>query len=1398
MPMKNLMLDFEGLDAGTIELARLVSIAVRVEPEFLRVVRLQLAPWCGASDEADLWFSSLVEARGIDGVVFEADVASQLRDELAEDEKVLQRAWEITQRYHASIPPILRLEEMVTWASLAGADSIVDEQLSQLVVKMQHGGQGDIIGWACHALPRFPARVNRSRFAWILHFASQNRADFRGGLKGAVPEEIVSPEVADILGHMPEVDLLVRRDGDVVEFGQVHSGRLFSVRVPDTDPRVIELIADDRRSPRTEIVSVPSKSIVRRRIGRRPIRIRSMGGKEYDVPSDVRPSDGFEYDAFLAHNAKDKPAVRELAERLTADGLRVWFDEWVIKPGDMIPLQIEKGLEGSRTLILFMSGNAFATEWGTLERHTALFRDPMNQKRRFVPLLLEDCEIRDPLRQFAYVDWRERDEAEYGRLLAVLSHKSVEATEVEETPVSVHDSILMGHSGSVWDVCMHPNGQQILSASSDSTVRVWDAVTGEAAKVLHGHQGTVHCITISPDGRFAASGATDETVRIWEVATGRAIQVIGTGSAVYSICWMADSGRIAFGTADGSVQIWTASGEYAMTPFESRASVCRVSRLPDNQSLLVALGNGQVKLVSSEGGGLARTVFEHDGAATSAVVTPDGSRSVSASYDRTIGVCELEGNGPTLRFEGHTEKIWRLAVSPDGQRVASAGWDRTVRLWSLETGACLQTLEFDEPVNSVAFSPDGTRLVSACDDCRVYISSVDLPAGRVESAAARYLAAKVVLVGETGVGKSGLRVRLTEDRFEPTVSTGSHEVFRTDWVTQAKLAHDASTAEIEREIWLWDFAGQADYRLIQQLFMDETALAVLVFNPQSENPLVQLGQWDWDLKRAAKREFGKLLVASRCDRGGLMVSDGRVREFARDSGFVDFLTTSAKTGQGCAELKQAIVDHIDWDSIPLTASPRIFKVLKDEIVRLRELGRTLLRMVELKQQLEMRLSNESFGLAELRAVVGLLAGPGLVRQLAFGDFVLLQPEWIGSYAGAVVRCVRQHKAEIGVIEEERVLAGDLDYHDMERLPDEEESIVLRAMHHELLACGICLRESTEEGQLLVFPSYFRRERPDIADPPPLFVTYSFAGNLDDIYATLIVRLYYARSFENGALWRYAADFATPDGRRMSVRMEKVGEGLGEIRVYFDPRTSDDFKVLFIRYVHDHLYQKGEQVQRFRHYVCPRCYWPVKDRELAMARLQKGMQDIGCANCDARVKLWDLIERQFASPNVTERVREMEERGAATLSAESRQLILVGEAFTIAGEAGQIFRPIAISDHGIDGEIEFKDRNGNASGKRVYLQLKSGDSYLKKRKRDGADIFRIEKARWAEHWRQQAYPVMLVIRTSDGEIRWMDVSKYLEEESRRSDGPVKQVVFDGEEFTAASVRRMWDRVIGVDG
>lgn len=226
--------------------------------------------------------------------------------------------------------------------------------------------------------------------------------------------------------------------------------------------------------------------------------------------------ENFDYDVFLSHSSQDRDVVRPLAERLRADGLRVWLDIWEIRPGDSIPAKIEEGLERSRVLVLCMSANAFGSDWGALESGTFRFRDPLNRERRFVPLRLDDAPIKDSLAQFLYIDWRgEEREEEYGRLVeacrpvAVISAVETEARRkrFEERVVS------LGHAGPIRSVALSADGHRAVTGSYDGTVRVWDVDGGVCERVLEGHTASV----LSVDGeRFDAL-----SVRRWDTMMGK-------------------------------------------------------------------------------------------------------------------------------------------------------------------------------------------------------------------------------------------------------------------------------------------------------------------------------------------------------------------------------------------------------------------------------------------------------------------------------------------------------------------------------------------------------------------------------------------------------------------------------------------------------------------------------------------------------------------------------------------------------------------------------------------------------------------------------------------------------------------------------------------------------------
>src|ERR1044071_1988299 len=138
---------------------------------------------------------------------------------------------------------------------------------------------------------------------------------------------------------------------------------------------------------------------------------------------------------------------------------------------------------------------------------------------------------------------------------------------------------------------------------------------------------------------------------------------------------------------------------------------------------------------------------------------------------------------------------------------------------------------------------------------------------------------------------------------------------------------------------------------------------------------------------------------------------------------------------------------------------------------------------------------------------------------------------------------------------------------MSRLEADEERFVLLAMHQTLVERGLCLREHTDKGPLLIFPSYYRRERAELVGHPAVLVSYRFNGFVDDIYSSLVVRLHHTKAFVGKQLWRNGADFHTLTERHVGVRLTRGADGAGELELYFDPDVAVEEKIIFSRYVH---------------------------------------------------------------------------------------------------------------------------------------------------------------------------------------------------------------------------------------
>ncbi len=173
----------QSLTPGAAELAMLASLAGRVEPQLVRALRLELAPHRTAADEADLWFSDVVETAAATGLVFRPEAQSILQNRLANDPQCrLEQAWALLFRLrtgaayrdcntvrHATWLQVQ--EELTYWATRGGPTTADDSDRIETLWgwvrnSLDDDGKADALAWIRTTRVRLPAT------AWSLPGAS--------------------------------------------------------------------------------------------------------------------------------------------------------------------------------------------------------------------------------------------------------------------------------------------------------------------------------------------------------------------------------------------------------------------------------------------------------------------------------------------------------------------------------------------------------------------------------------------------------------------------------------------------------------------------------------------------------------------------------------------------------------------------------------------------------------------------------------------------------------------------------------------------------------------------------------------------------------------------------------------------------------------------------------------------------------------------------------------------------------------------------------------------------------------------------------------------------------------------------------------------------------------------
>jgi hypothetical protein len=228
-----------------LRLARVVSLAVLIEPQLLRRARLELLKGVDAGAEADLWLSHLVRTRGPRGITLLPRAAELLRADLARRPGRFQKAWLLTEEMHRGSPQTVILEEKINRLS-AKPDGRALREIEALFESVaetlrREEGRSGLLNWVASALPRLPAQVRKLGAAQMLATASY----FHLTSNLPLDEKSKGGDLPDWLSwaipkHLPPFDLGVQLvEGGVLVGGPAPPEN--TIPVPGTNPLIVEL-----------------------------------------------------------------------------------------------------------------------------------------------------------------------------------------------------------------------------------------------------------------------------------------------------------------------------------------------------------------------------------------------------------------------------------------------------------------------------------------------------------------------------------------------------------------------------------------------------------------------------------------------------------------------------------------------------------------------------------------------------------------------------------------------------------------------------------------------------------------------------------------------------------------------------------------------------------------------------------------------------------------------------------------------------------------------------------------------------------------------------------------------------------------------------------------------------
>lgn len=258
-------------------------------------------------------------------------------------------------------------------------------------------------------------------------------------------------------------------------------------------------------------------------------------------------------------------------------------------------------------------------------------------------------------------------------------------------------------------------GYTLISGSRDKSMLIWNVEkdsdgtgmkTGFAKRSMTGHNHFIQDLVVSSDHRYAISASWDTTLRLWDIEKGATVrQFVGHTKDVLSVDFSPDNRQIVSGSRDKSIKLWNTLAECKLSmeknPLETNevkkavpqmhsdwVSCVRFSPFSENtQKLIVSAGwDSTVKLWNQQSLSLQTDLKKHTNFINTVTISPDAYICASGGKDGKVVIWALQGKFLNEFECGDT--INALAFNPERYWLV-AGTDKGIKVWDLKSKTVL-------------------------------------------------------------------------------------------------------------------------------------------------------------------------------------------------------------------------------------------------------------------------------------------------------------------------------------------------------------------------------------------------------------------------------------------------------------------------------------------------------------------------------------------------------------------------------------------------------------------------------------------------------------------------------------------------------------------------------------